>query len=72
MDPAHLPAPPCPALPRLCSGYFTGQHWVWIGLWVWGLGSTLLNTTVFCLAANYVRRRQVRCCLCRLVLHLSS
>ena len=34
---------------------------MWLGLFAWGLGSTLLNTGLLCLAANYVRRRWVQC-----------
>jgi hypothetical protein len=35
-------------------GYFTGQHWIWIGIVVWGCGSTLLNTLLYVFAASHL------------------
>ncbi|EFN53196.1 hypothetical protein CHLNCDRAFT_36538 [Chlorella variabilis] len=43
-------------------GYFLGYHWVWLGLFAWGIGSTLLNTSLFMTASsflNIVPRRKV-------------
>ncbi|EFN53324.1 hypothetical protein CHLNCDRAFT_58610 [Chlorella variabilis] len=43
-------------------GYFLGYHWVWLGLIVWGIGSTLLNTSLFMTVSSFLTtggRKQV-------------
>ena len=37
-----------------CRGYSTGYHWVWISIGAWGIGSTVLSTVMFMIAASYM------------------